>query len=140
MGKDNGRLDWAAIVTHLCALPDTELTTTWDNPAVKTGGKFVAWSRDAPDSPGAVAIKVDPTELEALVADPDSPFYTIEHFRRTGARAVLVRPEDVDPDELREMLTDAWRQTAKVRVRTAWEEQQRNARPALPTRPRGRGR
>ncbi len=117
-------MDWNAIAAHLCTLPDTELTTTWDNPAVKTGGTLVAWSRDAADSPGAVAIKVDPEELEALVADPASPFYTIDHFRKFGTKAVLVRPEEVDADELREMLTEAWRLTAKARVRKAWEAKQ----------------
>ncbi|WP_229051849.1 MmcQ/YjbR family DNA-binding protein [Aeromicrobium sp. Leaf350] len=117
-------MDWDDIAGHLTALPDTELTTTWDNPAVKTGGKLVAWWRDASDSPGSVAIKVSPDELEALVADPDSPFYTIEHFRKFGTKAVLVRPEDVDPDELRDLLTEAWRLMAKVRVRKAWEAEQ----------------
>ncbi|MCK5891306.1 MmcQ/YjbR family DNA-binding protein [Aeromicrobium sp.] len=114
-------MDWDAIVAHLTQLPDTELTTTWGNPAVKTGGKLVAWWRDAPDSPGSVAVKVAPEELEALVADDTSPFFTIEHFRKFGTNAVLVRPEEVAPEELRELLTEAWRLMAKVRVRKAWE-------------------
>ena len=117
-------MDWDDIVEHLTQLPDTELTTTWDNPAVKTGGKLVAWWRDAADSPGSVAIKVAPEELEALVTDDASPFYSIEHFRKFDTKAVLVRPEEVDPDELREMLTEAWRLMAKVRVRKAWEAEQ----------------
>jgi len=52
-----------------------------------------------------------PTEVEkqALVDDPSLPFFTIDHFR--GYNAVLVQQSrlgEIDVDELREVLTDAW--------------------------------
>ncbi|TSD68479.1 MmcQ/YjbR family DNA-binding protein [Aeromicrobium piscarium] len=113
-------MTWDEIVAYLLEFPSTELTTTWNMPAVKAGGVLVAWWRDAPDSPGSVAFKVAPDELEALLGDPDAPYYTIDHFRKFGTNAVLVRPGEADADELRELLTEAWLAVAKPRVRKAW--------------------
>jgi len=113
-------MTWDEIAAFLLEFPDTELTTTWRMPAVKTGGVLVAWWRDAEDSPGSIAFKVARDEIEGLVEDPGTPYYTIEHFRKFNSNAVLVRPEEAEPDELRELLTDAWLITAKARVRKAW--------------------
>lgn len=113
-------MTWEEIEAFLLGFPDTAASTSWGMPGVKTGGTLVAWLRDREDSPGSVAFKVDRSELDALVEDPDLPYYTIEHFRTFDSNAVLVRPEDVDPVELREMLTDAWLVTAKPKVLKAW--------------------
>lgn len=61
--------DWDEIERFVLAFPDTERSTSWGMPGVKTGGTLVAWWRDRKDSPGAVAFKVDRADLEALVAD-----------------------------------------------------------------------
>ena len=116
-------MNWDDVVEFLLGFPDTELTTTWNNPAVKTGGRLVAWWRDAADSPNSIAIKVDAAEKVALVQHPESPFYTIEHFEKMGTQAILVEPERVAEAELRELLTDAWLLNAKPRVRRNWEAQ-----------------
>jgi len=113
-------MNWDEAEAFLLTFPDTERSTSWGMPGVKTGGTLVAWWRDRPDSPGSLAFKVDRSELEALVEDPGTPYYTIEHFRKFDSNAVLVRPDEADPEELREMLTDAWLVTAKPKVRTAW--------------------
>ncbi|SKB05359.1 MmcQ/YjbR family DNA-binding protein [Aeromicrobium choanae] len=113
-------MTWSEIEAFLLGFPDTEASTSWGMPGVKTGGRLVAWWRDQDDSPGCVAFKVDRAELDGLVEDSSTPYFTIEHFRKFDSNAVLVRPEDVDPDELREMLTDAWLVTAKPTVRKAW--------------------
>ena len=115
-------MTWDEVQAFLLQFPDTVASTSWNMPGVKTGGRLVAWWRDQPDSPESLAFKVDPAELEALVEDPGLPYYTIEHFRKHGARAVLVRPADVGEAELREMLTDAWLLMAKPTVRAAWLE------------------
>lgn len=113
-------MDWDEVEAFLLGFPDTETSTSWGMPGVKTGGRLVAWWRDREDSPGALAFKVDRAELEALVEDDSTPYFTIEHFRRFDSNAVLVRPGEADPAELRELLTDAWRITAKPSVLTAW--------------------
>jgi len=114
---------WPEIEEFLLSFPDTVAAISWGMPGVKTGGRLVAWWRDRQDSPGALAFKVDPAEREALLRDPDLPYFTNDHLERFDSPVVLVRPEDVDDDELREMLTEAWLVTAKPRVRRAWLEQ-----------------
>lgn len=61
-------MDWDAIEAFVLGFPDTERSTSWGMPGVKTGGTLVTWRRDRTDSPGSVAFKVDRTELR-----PSSP-------------------------------------------------------------------
>lgn len=52
-------------------------------------------------------------DKEALAADSATPFFTIDHFR--GFNAVLVQESrlgEISLDELREVITDAWRAVA----------------------------
>jgi hypothetical protein len=52
-------------------------------------------------------------DKEELVADPATPFFTIDHFR--GYNAVLVQQSrlgELSHDELAEVVTDAWRAVA----------------------------
>lgn len=107
------------------SLPEVELGTSWgDRPTYKvpTGPKgkgFVLYR-----APGKTAI--DPATGEmfddllvisvpdeeakaALVQDPNSPFFTIDHF--TGYNAVLVqqsRLNEIDRHVLEEVLIEAW--------------------------------
>src|SRR5690606_17556212 len=93
-------MTWDDGEAFLLRFPDTETSTSWGMPGVKTGGTLVAWWRDRDDSPASLAFKVDRAELEALVEDPDTPYYAIEHFRKFDSNAVLVRLADADPEEL----------------------------------------
>ena len=113
-------------VDAICAaLPETELGISWgDRPTwkVPTGPKgkgFLLYR-----APGRTAIDpatgepftdliviVTPTEVEkmALVEDPATPFFTIDHFK--GFSAVLVQQSrlgEITRDELAEVIADAW--------------------------------
>lgn len=113
-------------VDAICAaLPETELGISWgDRPTwkVPTGPKgkgFLLYR-----APGRTAIDpatgepftdliviVTPTEVEkmALVEDPTTPFFTIDHFK--GFSAVLVQQSrlgEITRDELAEVIADAW--------------------------------
>ena len=59
--------------------------------------------------PTCSAIQVpDLEEKELLLASDDGEkFFTEPHYN--GFPAILVRLEAIDPDELEELLTDAWR-------------------------------
>jgi hypothetical protein len=58
--------------------------------------------------PEVLAIRVaNAVEKEALLAADSEKFFTEPHYN--GYPAVLVRLAAVDTDELRELLTDAWR-------------------------------
>ena len=59
--------------------------------------------------------------------DPDLPFFTIDHFR--GRDAVVVQQSrlgEVDVDELREIITDAWARRAPKRLVRQLESETRD--------------
>jgi hypothetical protein len=59
-------------------------------------------------NPDVLAVRVvDEAEKQELVAADPAKFFTEPHYN--GFPAVLVRLAAVDADELRELLTDAWR-------------------------------
>ena len=121
-------------VDEICAaLPETELgtswgdTPTWKVPAGPKGKGFVLYRK-----PGRTAIDpgtgepyddllviTTPTEVEkaALVEDPATPFFTVDHF--AGYSAVLVQQSrlgEISHDELVEIITDAWAKVAPARL------------------------
>lgn len=63
------------------------------------------------ESSTVVAVRVAGNdEKQMLLASDNRKFFTEPHYN--GYPAVLVRLAEVDEDELRELLTDAWRCTA----------------------------
>jgi hypothetical protein len=112
-------------VDAICrSLPEVELGTSWgDLPTYLVRQKpkprgFVlarAPRHDAVDPETGeeyqdllVIRTADPADKAALV-EADGPFFTIDHFR--GYNGVLVQQSrlgEIDVDELREVLTDAW--------------------------------
>ena len=114
-------------------LPDTELGISWgDRPTWKVprgpkGRGFVLYRAPGPTAvdPGTgerytdLVVITTPGEAEkqALVDDPNLPFFTIDHFK--GYAAVLVQQSrlgEVDVDELREILTEAWAAVAPKKL------------------------
>jgi len=102
------------------------------NPVYQVGGKsFVFFRNPRPDA-------VDPetgerytdvivfwvpseSDKQAMVNDPDSPFFTTKHF--DGHPSVLLRAGrigELTRDELAEIIHDAWLAQASERRRTAW--------------------
>jgi len=121
-------------IDEICAaLPETELGTSWgDRPTWKVprgdkGRGFVLYRaphRSAVDPATGemyddLVVITTPTEVEknALVEDPATPFFTIDHF--VGHNAVLVQQSrlgELDRDELVEIITDAWAARAPKRL------------------------
>jgi hypothetical protein len=121
-------------VDEICAgLPETELGTSWgDRPTWKVprgdkGRGFVLYRaphKSAVDPATGemyddLVVITTPTEAEkdALVEDPSTPFFTIDHFN--GYSAVLVQQSrlgELDRDELVEIITDAWAARAPRRL------------------------
>jgi hypothetical protein len=63
----------------------------------------------------------DEAEKQALIQDPDTPFFTTGHF--DGHPSVLVREADlprVRYDELRELIEEAWLSRASARRGRQW--------------------
>src|SRR5947209_2756197 len=100
------------------ALPDTSEAEDHFGFSVHNKGKqkgFVwAWNeRVEPKKPkvprsDVVAVRVaNDFEKQALLASGEEKFFTEPHYN--GFPAVLVRLPLIDPDELEELITDAWR-------------------------------
>lgn len=120
---------------HELALAMPHVTTdygTEDNPIYQVGRKsFIFFRNPRPDA-------VDPetgqryddvivfwvaseADKQALVQDPDTPFFTTAHFN--GHPSVLVRASrigELTRDELAEVVQDAWLSRASARRAAAW--------------------
>ncbi|MGD9515232.1 MmcQ/YjbR family DNA-binding protein, partial [Mycolicibacterium sp.] len=97
------------------------------NPIYQVGGKsFVFFRTPRPDAldpdtgeryPDVIVIWVESEDDKlALTQDPDSPFFTTDHF--DGHPSVLVRASrlgEVGVTELRELIQDAWLSRASKR-------------------------
>lgn len=110
--------------------------TTWpgsqENPVYQVGGKsFVFFRNPRPDAvdpdtgeryDDVIVIWVESAdEKAALVQEPDSPFFTTDHFN--GHRSVLVRASrlgEISRQELAELIQDAWLSQASKRRAAAW--------------------
>lgn len=60
-------------------------------------------------------------DKRALGADPSTPFFTTPHV--DGHLSVLIRSSrlgEIDRDELREIIADAWLARAPKRLAAAW--------------------
>ena len=133
---DAGGLTWHSVgmadqddVRRLAlALPETSESPDRFAFAVHNGAKdkgfaWVWMERVQPDQarvprPDVLAVRVaNNAEKESLIAAEPDKFFTEPHYN--GFPAVLVRLPAVNTDELRELLTDAWRcQAPKALVRS----------------------
>jgi hypothetical protein len=109
-----------------------ELVGPKGNSIYQVGGKsfvfFRTPQRDASDPEtgerydDVVMFWVEDEEAKAaLVGDPTTPFFTTPRF--DGHPSVLVRASrlgELDPDELTEIVQDAWLAQASPRRRDAW--------------------
>ncbi|WP_275294281.1 MmcQ/YjbR family DNA-binding protein [Amycolatopsis sp. La24] len=103
-----------------------------ENPVYQVGGKsFVFFRTPRPDAfdpetgeryPDVIVIWVpSESDKQALVQDPDSPFFTTPHF--DGHLSVLIRAAHLGSltrQELAEVVEDAWLSRASPRRREAW--------------------
>ena len=95
---------WEAVVAHALTLPEVEESTSYNTPSLKVSSKLMARLRTEDD--GGLAIKCSATDKEALVGNDDPAYYTTPHYDRSNY--VLVRLELAEPDEVFELLGDAW--------------------------------
>lgn len=125
-------------VAEICgSLPETQFGVSWrDSPTWLVRGRgFVLHRRphktavdpETGELYDDLLVIVTPSlaEKAALVEDESTPFFTIDHF--DGYAAVLVQESrlgEVDVDELRELLTDAWLARAPKRLARAFLAEQ----------------
>ncbi|MEU2031944.1 MmcQ/YjbR family DNA-binding protein [Nocardia amamiensis] len=106
-------MTWQDVVALATELPAVEESTWWRSPALKVGGKGFARLRS--EAEGGLVLACDPAEKEALLASGDPAFYTTPHY--DGYAYILIDLDRVAPDQLRELLDDAWWLTAPAKMR-----------------------
>jgi hypothetical protein len=98
------------------SLPQAEERETWGHPTFRVREKmFAALSDDG----HLATVKATRQEQAALVAADPETFGVPAYVGRHGW--VSVRLATVDPEELRELLVEAWRQTAPKRLVAAFD-------------------
>ena len=113
---------WETVCDLLAALPGTEQGRLHDNPAVRVRGKLVAYlpsnRRSRPDHAADheefLVVKTDFAERAALLEQDPETFLVTPHYQ--DYPGVIVRLATVRPDQLRELLTEAWRRVAPRRL------------------------
>ena len=97
-------------------LPGAQERETWGHPTFRVRDKIFVSMADDGSTANVKATPEDQAEL--LAADPET-FGVASHVGRYGW--VTVRLDRVDPDEMRELVLEAWRRTAPARVVTAFD-------------------
>ncbi|GHJ44730.1 hypothetical protein Cs7R123_20720 [Catellatospora sp. TT07R-123] len=118
---------WDDVRRIAAALPETAEPSPHE---WRVGDKLYAWARPlrkgdlealgdaAPDGPILAARVPDLGARAALLADDPSVYFTTPHF--DGYPAVLVRLELIGPEELAELVTEAWLSRAPKRLAKAF--------------------
>ncbi len=103
---------WKDVCKLGLALPETEESTSYGNPALKVAGKtFVSLPSRAE---GAIALRVDQDEKPLLIAARPDLYYETPHYQ--GWPWVLLRLDVVTREELADRLEDSWSVMAPKRL------------------------
>ena len=114
----DGRMpSWDDVVAIAGGLPEVQQTTSYGTPALKVRGKGFARLRTEAD--GGLVLMCQLDEKQALLASGDPAFSTTPHY--DGYGAILVDLEQVSHQQLTELVEDAWRERAPVRLRKAFD-------------------
>ena len=117
---------WDDVRRIALALPDTSERKSRDMRQWRVKDKLFVWERPlrrpdldalgdaAPDGPILGARVEHLVAKEALIADDPGVFFTTPHF--DGYPAVLVRLDRIGPDDLHEVVTEAWLARAPGRL------------------------
>ena len=108
---------WADVVAAGRALPETEEGTWFRTPCLRVRKK--SFCRMKEDGETLVVRVVDLEDKEALLRSDPDVFFTTPHY--DGWPYVLVRLAHVEPEQLRELIEDAWRLSAPKRVLAAYD-------------------
>jgi hypothetical protein len=109
--RESEGVTWETVRELALALPGAEEGTSYGTPAVKVRGKlFVRMHQDG----DAVVVKIDPADRAMRMrADPETYFIT-DHY--TKYPWMLVRLSSATPEDLGELLLEAWRASAPQRL------------------------
>jgi hypothetical protein len=98
------------LLVALEGLPDVTEGTSYGYPAFKVGKKFLCRIKDA----GTLVVTCPLEEKEMLMAAAPGIYFETDHYR--GWPAVLVRINEIEPEELHHRLRKAWLTQAPKRL------------------------
>lgn len=101
-------LTWQAVCRIGHEFEGVEESTSYGTPALKVRGKLLVRLRE--DGQTLVLITTF-INRDLLLRDKSRTFFTEEHYR--DYPAILTRLTRVGPNQLREMIGDAWRRVTK---------------------------
>jgi hypothetical protein len=112
----SGPVTYETVREMVRELPGAVEGTSYGTPAYRVGKHlFVRKHQDGE----SLVVKIDPDQRAIRMrADPEA-YYITDHYRNYPW--MLVRLSTVDPDDLRDLLQDAWRQSAPQRLRSTLE-------------------
>ncbi len=102
------------------ALPEVKEGTWFGTPAFRVRGKSFARLREEGD---ILVVKVDIGYQEALIQMQPATYFSTPHY--AGHPYVLVRLPNVDREEVRGLLAEAWRLSAPKRLITGFDDRRR---------------
>ena len=94
-------LDWQKVTDFALGLPDTELSTSYGKPAIKTvsnGRAFLHGSREG----GSFVLAIDQDTKEMLIETDPETFWQTPHYH--GWPGLLVRYDSADPERVFAMI------------------------------------
>jgi hypothetical protein len=108
---------WDDVVAIGTALPEVEESTWFNTPSLKVRGKGFARLRT--EAEGGLVLVCGLDEKAALLASGEPAFFTTPHY--DGYGAILVDLDKVERRQLVELVEDAWRLKAPVRLRRSFD-------------------
>lgn len=107
---------WDAVREIALSFPEVEESVE-GRPAFRVRGKLFAWAARERDG-GGLAIRFDREEKQLILDSNPDVYFSSPHY--DGWPGVQIRLEDIDPDELRMRLEDAWLIQAPKRLAAAY--------------------
>lgn len=108
---------WDDVVAIASELPEVAESTSYRTPSLTVKGKSFARLRS--EAEGGLVLMCDLDEKASLLASGDPAFYTTAHY--DGYGAILVDLEKVAREQLVELIEDAWRERAPIRLRKSFD-------------------
>ena len=110
--------DWETVREIARALPGSEESTTYGQPAFKVDGKLFAWLSPDRHADGALALRIDLEEKPLAIAASPDVFFQTAHYE--GQPILLVRLGRIERTELEERIEESWLLRAPKRLVAAY--------------------
>ena len=108
-------ITWDNVIAIAQALPQVEVSTWYGTPGLKVAGKGFARLRT--EAEGGLVLMCSLEEKERLLESGEPAYYTTPHY--DGYGSILVDLSKVGPNALHELVFQAWRIKAPVKLKAA---------------------